>query len=231
MNETQTDTEDWDDDDEEYEEYYEPEEILAQHLRSMPNWEEYVGEMYQSDGWFFSFDDEGIITVSSDTFTYGLRDCHSPTVFTGISEAEEKYIDAMMGRLGIGKDFFAKALNYYGAEDSREVETYFETEDEEKQNLEIYRTMKQEVESGITPFKSMNHFISAVSRYNIGSGYYYMWEGSVCSLDETWTYESVSLEETGLDIEDWIAILEKLDSCRCKCSVEVDNEYFVSSTF
>lgn len=218
------DTEDWEDEEEEED----LDELLAKHLKTLPNWKQYVNRMYQSDGLFFYISGEGSITAASDTFTYGLKDCHSPTLFSGISNDEETYLDNMMERLGFDADFFSNALADIFTDDASDVESYFENEDEEEdegeKNLEIFRAMKQEIESGSSPFKSMNHFISAVSRYHLGNDIYYMWEGSACSLEETFSYDSISLDETGLDKEDWIDILNNLD----KCNIETDDEYFVN---
>ena len=214
------DTEDWEDEEEEED----LDELLAKHLKTLPNWKQYVNRMYQSDGLFFYIYDDGSITAASDTFTYGLKDCHSPTLFTGISATEKAYLNDMMQRLDFSSDFFSEALQDSFIEDADDVEGYFEDEDEGEKDLEIFRAMKQEIESGCSPFKSMNHFISAVSRYHLGNDIYYMWEGSACSLEESFSYDSISLDETGLDKEDWIDILNNLD----KCNIETDDEYFVN---
>lgn len=73
--------------------------------------------------------------------------------------------------------------------------------------------MKNQIESGKTPFETIDDFVSALGRYGLESNcLYYEWEGeyidlhdNICDTGEArGSYDSMSNEE-------WVTLLENID--------------------
>jgi hypothetical protein len=103
-------------------------------------------------------------------------------------------------------------IDCYGEFDEDCVEEYFE-DNEDEESLEIYRKIRKKIDSGNTPFESVDAFASALGRYGLDSdSLYYEWEGEYIDLHDNIceTGESRGYYDS-IDAADWIEILENLD--------------------
>lgn len=91
-----------------------------------------------------------------------------PDIVSGPTAEEDKYLTSLMGFLEFDEDFFRELIEDCGEFDEEYVEEHFE-DNEDKDSLKIYRKIKKNVESGKTPFDSVNDFASALTRYDLDS--------------------------------------------------------------
>jgi hypothetical protein len=117
-----------------------------------------------------------------------------------------------MKKYDIDEYFFSELIDDCGEFDDEYVLEYYE-DNEDEESARIYRKIKKEIESGKTPFGTIDDFVSALGRYGLESNcLYYEWEGEYIDLhdnicdtgEERGTYDSMSDEE-------WIELLENID--------------------
>ena len=118
----------------------------------------------------------------------------------------------MMQTMGFDETFFSSLIEDYCEFDEEYVEEYFEENDDED-SLKIYSKIKKKLNSGKTPFKTVNDFANALVRYGLDSNcLYYEWEGEFIDLHD-------NIAETGdsrgscdnMSNEEWIELLENID--------------------
>ena len=154
----------------------------------------------------------GKITEISDDANCTPRGGWFPDIVCGPTEEENKSIETMMEKLGFDESFFLDMIDCYGEFDEDCVEEYFE-DNEDEESLEIYRKIRKKIDSGNTPFESVDAFASALGRYGLDSdSLYYEWEGEYLDL-----YESIaqSGEPRGcydiMSDDEWVKLLEHID--------------------
>ena len=148
----------------------------------------------------------------SDDAGYNPRGGWFPDIVTGPTKEEADYLNLMMDSIGFGFDFFADAIDSCGEFCDSDTEAFFE-ENEDNESLEKYQQIKEEIESGKTPFESIYDLVSVIERSDLDTDcLYYMWEGEYIDLydnicdcgEERGTFD-------GLSESDWIDILENIE--------------------
>ena len=166
--------------------------------------EKYNGRVFRGPGIYFMIEDGWISEVDDGCDFSGLT--------SGPSAEEKACMDQLMKKLGFGQYFFSDFLSDYDYFSDKHILEYYE-DNEDKESKKIYKKLKKEIESGKTPFDSMDAFVDALGRYDMDSdGLYYEWEGEYLEVYDTFTgagmprgtYESMSDEE-------WIDLLEHID--------------------
>ena len=118
----------------------------------------------------------------------------------------------MMDELGFNEYFFKELIDDCVELDDEYVLEYFE-DNEDEESAKIYRKMKKKIESGKTPFATIDDFASAVGRYGLDSDcLYYEWEGEYIDLHDNicQTGESRGSYDS-MDDGEWIDLLENID--------------------
>lgn len=168
------------------------------------------GEIYEVSCIFFIIANDAIWEIPNDAGC-SPKGGWFPEIVTGPSVEEDAYLTTIMEKYGFDEYFFNDYLDDCFEYDEDSALEYFEENDED--SLKIFKKMLKEVESGKTPFDSMEDFVSAVRRYGLDSGWlYYEWEGEWIDF-----YDNIA--ETGeargyydnLSDERWLEILENLD--------------------
>lgn len=187
------------------------EERLNELLKAISNNPKYNNRVFYGSGIYFIICDAEITEISDDAGC-SPRGGWFPDIISGPTEDENKCLESMMEKFGFDEEFFRDITYFYGEFDEDYVEEYFE-EQEDERSLEIYRKIKKKIESGKTPFDSVNSFANALGRFGLDSDVlYYEWEGEHIDL-----YDNIA--ETGeyrgyydnMSDEEWITLLEHID--------------------
>lgn len=173
--------------------------------------EKYWGCIFWGDGIYFTITDGWVTEMSGDA-SCSPRGGWFPDLVSGPSKEEDACMSRLMEKLGFDEYFFSDFLSDYDYFDEENILEYYE-DNEDKESKKIYKKLKKEIESGKTPFDSMDDFVYALRKYGLESdGVYYEWEGEYIDLYDNirdvggprGTYESMSDEE-------WIELLEHID--------------------
>ncbi len=180
-------------------------------LESISNNEKYNGCVFWGRGIYFVIGNGSLWEISDDA-SCSPRGGWFPDIVSGPTAEENACLQRMMDELGFDEYFFKEIIDDYGEFDDEYVLEYFE-DNEDEESAKIYRRMKKKIESGKTPFATIDDFASAVGRYGLESDcLYYEWEGEYIDL-----YDNIC--ETGesrgsydsMDDGEWIALLENID--------------------
>jgi hypothetical protein len=186
-------------------------ERINELLMSISNDERYSGCVFRGRGIYFVIGNGKLWEISDDA-SCSPRGGWFPDIVKGPPAEEEACLTAMMESLEFDEDFFRELIDDCGEFDEEYIEEYFEENDDEE-SLKIYHKIKKRIDSGKTPFASLNDFANTLCRYGLDSDcLYYEWEGEYIDLhdniadtgEERGYYDSMSDEE-------WIAILENID--------------------
>ena len=170
--------------------------------------EKYDGCVFEAPGIYFSIVNGEILTISDDA-SCSPRGGWFPDVVTGPNDEQRAYLQEKMLELHFDSDFFSEALENCDFED---VESYME-ESEDEESLNIFRKLQEEVESGNTPFSTMESLVRKINCFDLDSDLHYIWEGEFIHF-----YENIC--DTGelpgyfdsIDDAEWIRILENIDN-------------------
>ncbi len=192
-------------------EFVEPteEEIIEYWLEYLSEDEKYNGKIFYIPGAYFTIANSSLWEISSDVCCTPKGGF--PDIFSGPTAEESACLKQMMEELDFEEDFFAEMIDDCGDFYDEDAEEYFEETDEDA--LKIYRKIKKKVESGKTPFASMDDFVFALTRIDLEPDcLYYEWEGeffdlhdNICETgEERGSYENLSDDE-------WIKIFKNID--------------------
>lgn len=180
-------------------------------LESISNNKKYKCCVFSGRGIYFVIK-HGTVWEISDDASCSPRGGWFPDIVSGPTAEENKCLEAIMEKYDIDEYFFSELIDDCGEFDDEYVLEYYE-DNEDEESSKIYRKMKKEIESGKTPFETIDDFVSALGRYGLESDcLYYEWEGEYIDLydnicdtgEERGTYDSMS-------DEDWIDLLENID--------------------
>ena len=184
------------------------EQRIEQLLQQITDDPKYSGCVFEGPGIYFAIVNGEILTISNDA-SCSPRGGWFPDIVSHPSEEKEDYLVKKMTELGFDEDFFYAAAEEYGPDG---VECYFEDEEDEA-GLEICRKIETEIETGGTPFYSLEDFVKALQLLELDDDLYYEWEGeyihfydNICDTGEAPGYFD-SIDNAG-----WISILESIDS-------------------
>ena len=180
-------------------------------LEGISNNDKYNGCVFEAPGIYFVVGNGSLWEISDDA-SCSPRGGWFPEIVKGPTDEETESLAAMMEEIGFDEEFFKDLIDDYGEFDEEYVEDYFEENDDED-SLKIYRKIKKKINSGKTPFASVNDFANTLGRYGLeSSGLYYEWEGEYIDLHDN---ISETGEERGyydnINSADWIEILENID--------------------
>lgn len=192
----------------------EREQAALNELQKLPDKAKYKETVFRAGGVFFMIS-EGSIRLAHDVSNTILTPALFKGILTGPTAEEEAGIKDMMHRIGFNQDFFNDALDVIDEFSAEAAESYF-NEDElaDPVGAQIYNEMVQEVKSGKTPFKSMEHFFFTLARLGIGNKELcFVWDGDFYSL-RNYIRKVGSSPGYIPDIlaEDWPIIFSQLDS-------------------
>ena len=191
--------------------YNSTEEYIQQLLTTISNNDKYNGCVFHGPGIYFVIGNGSLWEISDDA-SCSPRGGWFPDIVSGPTLEENKYLEEMMKKYDIDEYFFSELIDDCGEFDDEYVLKYFE-DNEDEESAKIYRKMKKQIESGKTPFETIDDFVSALGRYGLESNcLYYEWEGeyidlhdNICDTGEArGSYDSMSNEE-------WVTLLENID--------------------
>ena len=191
--------------------YNSTEEYIQQLLTTISNNDKYNGCVFHGPGFYFVLGNGSLWEISDDA-SCSPRGGWFPDIVSGPTLEENKYLEEMMKKYDIDEYFFSELIDDCGEFDDEYVLEYFE-DNEDEESAKIYRKMKKQIESGKTPFETIDDFVSALGRYGLESNcLYYEWEGeyidlhdNICDTGEArGSYDSMSNEE-------WVTLLENID--------------------
>ena len=191
--------------------YNSTEEYIQQLLTTISNNDKYNGCVFHGPGIYFVIGNGSLWEISDDA-SCSPRGGWFPDIVSGPTLEENKYLEEMMKKYDIDEYFFSELIDDCGEFDDEYVLEYFE-DNEDVESAKIYRKMKKQIESGKTPFETIDDFVSALGRYGLESNcLYYEWEGeyidlhdNICHTGEArGSYDSMSNEE-------WVTLLENID--------------------
>ena len=180
-------------------------------LESISNNEKYNGCVFWGRGIYFVVGNGSLWEISDDA-SCSPRGGWFPDIVSGPTAEEDACLQKMMDELGFDEYFFKEIIDDYGEFDDEYVLEYFE-DNEDEESAKIYRKMKKKIESGKTPFATIEDFASAVGRYGLESDcLYYEWEGEYIDLHDNIceTGESRGSYDS-MDDGEWIELLENID--------------------
>ena len=180
-------------------------------LESISNNEKYNGCVFWGRGIYFVVGNGSLWEISDDA-SCSPRGGWFPDIVSGPTAEENACLQRMMDELGFDEYFFKEIIDDYGEFDDEYVLEYFE-DNEDEESAKIYRKMKKRIESGKTPFATIEDFASAVGRYGLESDcLYYEWEGEYIDLHDNIceTGESRGSYDS-MDDNEWIELLENID--------------------
>lgn len=180
-------------------------------LESISNNEKYNGCVFWGRGIYFVVGNGSLWEISDDA-SCSPRGGWFPDIVSGPTAEEDACLQKMMDELGFDEYFFKEIIDDYGEFDDEYVLEYFE-DNEDEESAKIYRKMKKKIESGKTPFATIEDFASAVGRYGLESDcLYYQWEGEYIDLHDNIceTGESRGSYDS-MDDNEWIELLENID--------------------
>ena len=190
--------------------YNSTEEYIQQLLTTISNNDKYNGCVFHGPGIYFVIGNGSLWEISDDA-SCSPRGGWFPDIVSGPTLEENKYLEEMMKKYDIDEYFFSELIDDCGEFDDEYVLEYFE-DNEDEESAKIYRKMKKQIESGKTPFETIDDFVSALGRYGLESNcLYYEWEGeyidlhdNICDTGEArGSYDSMSNEE-------WVTLLENI---------------------
>ena len=191
--------------------YNSTEEYIQQLLTTISNNDKYNGCVFHGPGIYFVIGNGSLWEISDDA-SCSPRGGWFPDIVSGPTLEENKYLEEMMKKYDIDEYFFSELIDDCGEFDDEYVLEYFE-DNEDDESAKIYLKMKKQIESGKTPFETIDDFVSALGRYGLESNcLYYEWEGeyidlhdNICDTGEArGSYDSMSNEE-------WVTLLENID--------------------
>ena len=191
--------------------YNSTEEYIQQLLTTISNNDKYNGCVFHEPGIYFVIGNGSLWEISDDA-SCSPRGGWFPDIVSGPTLEENKYLEEMMKKYDIDEYFFSELIDDCGEFDDEYVLEYFE-DNEDEESAKIYRKMKKQIESGKTPFETIDDYVSALGRYGLESNcLYYEWEGeyidlhdNICDTGEArGSYDSMSNEE-------WVTLLENID--------------------
>ena len=180
-------------------------------LESISSNEKYNGCVFSGRGIYFVIGNGALWEISDDA-SCSPRGGWFPDIVSGPTTEENKSLESIMKKYDIDEYFFSELIDDCGEFDDEYVLEYYE-DNEDEESARIYRKIKKEIESGKTPFGTIDDFVSALGRYGLESNcLYYEWEGEYIDLhdnicdtgEERGTYDSMRDEE-------WIELLENID--------------------
>ena len=180
-------------------------------LESISNNEKYNGCVFWGRGIYFVVGNGSLWEISDDA-SCSPRGGWFPDIISGPTAEEDACLQKMMNELGFDEYFFKEIIDDYGEFDDEYVLEYFE-DNEDEESAKIYRKMKKRIESGKTPFATIDDFASAVGRYGLESDcLYYEWEGEYIDLHDNIceTGESRGSYDS-MDDGEWIELLENIN--------------------
>ncbi len=180
-------------------------------LESISNNEKYNGCVFWGRGIYFVVGNGSLWEISDDA-SCSPRGGWFPDIVSGPTAEEDACLQKMMDELGFDEYFFKEIIDDYGEFDDEYVLEYFE-DNEDEESAKIYRKMKKRIESGKTPFATIEDFASAVGRYGLESDcLYYQWEGEYIDLHDNIceTGESRGSYDS-MDDNEWIELLQNID--------------------
>ena len=187
-------------------------ERINELLEAVSNDEKYNGCVFWGRGIYFVIGNGEVWEISDDA-SCSPRGGWFPNIVAGPTKEENDCLTIMMETMGFNETFFSALVEDCGEFEEEYVEDYFEENDDED-SLKIYRKIKKKINSGKTPFETVNDFANALMRYGLDNNrLYYEWEGEFIDL-----YDNIV--ETGgprgrcdsMSDEEWIEILENIDS-------------------
>ena len=173
--------------------------------------EKYAGCVFWGPGIYFVIGNGRFWAIPDDAGS-SPRGGWFPDIFAGPTSEESACVKKMMDELCFDEEFFNEVIEDYGEFDDEYVLEYFEDNDDED-SAKLYRKIKRKINSGKTPFDSIEAFVNAVRRYGLESDcLYYEWEGEFIDLHD-------NIAETGqqrgyyenLSDSEWIEILQDID--------------------
>lgn len=180
-------------------------------LQTISSAEKYNGCVFWGPGIYFVIWNGSIWEISNDAGC-SPRGGWFPPIVTGPLEEETNCLDEMMKSIGFDESFFNDIFYAYDEFSDEYAVEYFE-ENEDEKAFDIYQKIKDEIESGRTPFTDIEDMVSVLSRYELEPDIlYYEWEGEFIDF-----YDNIV--ETGegrgrydrLDDSEWIEILNNID--------------------
>ena len=180
-------------------------------LESISNNEKYNGCVFWGRGIYFVVGNGSLWEISDDA-SCSPRGGWFPDIVSGPTAEEDACLQKMMDELGFDEYFFKEIIDDYGEFDDEYVLEYFE-DNEDEESAKIYRKMKKRIESGKTPFATIEDFASVVGRYGLESDcLYYQWEGEYIDLHDNIceTGESRGSYDS-MDDNEWIELLQNID--------------------
>jgi hypothetical protein len=180
-------------------------------LESISNNEKYNGCVFWGRGIYFVVGNGSLWEISDDA-SCSPRGGWFPDIVSGPTAEEDACLQKMMNELGFDEYFFKEIIDDYGEFDDEYVLEYFE-DNEDEESAKIYQKMKKKIESGKTPFATIEDFVSGVGRYGLESDcLYYEWEGEYIDLHDNIceTGESRGSYDS-MDDSEWIELLENID--------------------
>lgn len=184
---------------------------IEQLLEAISSNEKYNSCVFWGPGIYFVIGNGNLWEISDDA-SCSPKGGWFPDIVCGPSVEENICLQKMMEKLGFDEYFFSEFIFDCDEYDDETAIEYFEENDDEE-SLEIYRKMKKMIESGKTPFVSMDAFVCAVGRYGLEPDcLYYEWEGEFIDFHN-------NIAETGesrgyydnLSNSDWITLLQDID--------------------
>lgn len=178
-------------------------------IRSISGNDTYSRRVYEADGIYFIIHDGEILEISNDA-GYDPKGGWFPDIVSGLSDEEADDLHDFMNDADGDIRLFEELVENNVYDDC--AEDYIKEKYDES-TLEGYLKVEQAIESGNTPFDSMDELFSAIERYWLDSEcLYYKWEGEYIDL-----YENICDcgEKRGyfdsIDSSKWINILENID--------------------
>ena len=184
---------------------------IQQLIDSISNNPAYSGCVFEDASIFFVIANGKLLEISSDASS-GPRGGWFPEILTGPKPEEAEALQSLMNELEFDTDFFEEFFSY-GEEFSDEGVLEFFEDNEDKDSLKIYRKIKKAINSGKTPFDSIDSFVDALMKYELHSDrLYYEWEGVYIDFFENIldTGEPIGTYDD-LEDDEWIEILESID--------------------
>lgn len=180
--------------------------------------EKYNGCVFWGPGIYFVIGNGKLWEISDDAGCTP-RGGWFPDIVSGPSKEEKEFISLIIEEFEIDEDFFSAIIEDYGEFDDEYATEFFE-DNEDEESATIYKKIKRKIKSGKTPFKTLNTFVSAFTRYELEADcLYYEWEGEYIDLhdnicetgEERGYYENLSDDEwleILIDIEKHIVVAE-----------------------
>lgn len=187
------------------------EDRINELLEAISQNDKYNGCVFEGPGIYFVIGNGNLWEISNDA-SCSPRGGWFPDIVTGPTQEEKDCLSSLMETLDFDQYFFSDIIDQYGEFDEDYVEEYFE-ENEDEDGIKTYKKIKRKVNSGSTPFASIDDLVSALIRYDLESDtLYYEWEGdfiefhnNICETGEERGYfDNISNEQ-------WINILENID--------------------